>query len=1236
MDPQSQDAPHSEQVAAFFQKHRTGLLTIVFTDLVDSTALMQRLGNQAGATFLKRRRQLVREVLASFPQGEEIETAGDSFLLVFPKPSDAVRFALTLQAKSRQSATESSVPIQERVGLHLGELVIAENETESKAKDLYGIELATCSRVMSLAQGGQILLTRGVFDSARQVLKGEDIAGIGSLSWVSHGPYLLKGVDEPVEVCEVGERGQPTSEAPKTSEKAQRQAQLDEEPVLGWRPAVGQPVPNNTQWVLEEELGEGGFGEVWLAHNRRLKERRVFKFCFRTDRVRTLKRELTLFRVLKEHVGAHLNIVRLFGVNLEEAPFYLEEEYVGGKDLVHWCRERGGVESVPLETKLEIVAQAAEALQAAHDSGVIHRDIKPGNILLEVSGTDPKEIRVKLTDFGIGQVTSAEALAGVTRTGLTQTLLADSSSSTAGTQVYMAPELLAGHPASTRSDTYSLGVVLYQLLCGDLKRPVTTDWAGSVSDPLLVDDLRRCFAGKPDERFAGAGQLTEHLRGWKQRRVEFAREQAELAAARRAAYRRGVIRATTVALVVVMLFLGLALTALRQSHNAQEAELEAHRNAYVSDMNLAAHAWETGHLLRARELLANHRPQSDQTDLRGFEWRLLWGLVHEDNTKFSFNPGTNPVTTVALSSHGRVLVCAAMDGVMTIVDVAAGRKRGSLRRAVSRVTSASFSPDGRWLAEGRDDGSIGIWDAASWTLRATLSGHENRVDSLCFSPDTDTLLSTGTDATVRVWDFKGAKEVQRFDSREPLSRLSVSPNATLLATYGGLTNTVRFWGLPNLRPLPMLPPQKGIILSVTFASDGRTAIVSTHDSRVTRWDVKSLTPLVTYWQNILVGKLALSADGKRLATAGNDNVVRIWEVESGEELRLLRGHTTEISHLAISGDGSTVVSVDQDNEVKVWATNPADDPSLLLHEGIIVYVAAASDGRTLATSDPNFSTVRLWDLQTRVATDFVTDDKAEVTFSPDGTWLALRKFDGPIELWDRRATPYRKVQTIDGVFGGGYQLNFSPDSRILVFRGSREAFELWDVNSAETLGRLPHQSSWACATAFSPDGKTVATGSNAKIRLWDVRSQRLLTEIGHQSSDTRSLCFTPDGGVLLAASGDTEVRRWDVTDPERPVGLPPLRGHTAKVPQIAISPDGNTLASVSQDGTLRLWDMNLAQEVAALRGHSAIVHCLAWSPDGHSVFTGSGDATVRLWHAPSFAEIEAAEREHAQGLVQTE
>ena len=320
MDTQS--APSREQAAGLRPRHPTGLAALLFTDIVDSTALMQRLGNQAGATLIQRHHELVRKTLAESGDGEEIETAGDSFLLVFAKPSEAVRFSLLLQSRIRQSLQEQGVAVQDRIGIHLGEIVIEEKDADTKLKSLYGVEVDTCARVMSLAQGGQILMTRAVFDNARQALRGEEIQGSKELKWLNHGPYLLKGLEEPVEVCEVGEaEGFPLTPPP-TTQKAQRYVSADSEPVLGWRPALEQRVPGS-RWTLEEKLGEGGFGEVWAARHETLKEKRVFKFCFRAERVRSLKREVTLFRLLKERIGEHPNIVRLHDVYFDEPPYYL-------------------------------------------------------------------------------------------------------------------------------------------------------------------------------------------------------------------------------------------------------------------------------------------------------------------------------------------------------------------------------------------------------------------------------------------------------------------------------------------------------------------------------------------------------------------------------------------------------------------------------------------------------------------------------------------------------------------------------------------------------------------------------------------------------------------------------------------------------------------------------------------------------------------------------------------------
>ncbi|MFM8468622.1 MAG: protein kinase domain-containing protein [Limisphaerales bacterium] len=619
---------HEAQVRDFLTRHRVGLLTILFTDIVGSVELKRHLGDVSAILNIQRHHALVREILTGFPEGEEIETAGESFLLVIAKPAEAVKFALTLPARLRAQGAEAGVTIRDRVGIHLGEVLIA-GEADSSQKSLFGSQVDTAARVMSLAGAGQILVTRAVFDNARQVLKGRDLPGVGELLWMNHGSYLLKGVEGALDICEAGEVGLAPLKPPADSSNASRQVSADGEPVLGWRPAVGQVIPK-TQWELTEKLGEGGFGEVWLARHQTLKDARVFKFCFRADRVRSLKREVTLFRLLRERVGDHPRIVRLMDIYFEEPPYYLEMEYVPGRDLATWVKEQGGLENVPMSVRLEIVAQVADALQAAHDCGIIHRDIKPSNILISSSPSPPSgerglptpQLSVKLTDFGIGQIVSDEALGELTKAGFTQTLLGSTAGSYSGTRLYMAPELLTGQKATPRSDIYSLGVVLYQLAAGDLGRPLTVNWAKTFDFPLLTEDLEKCFNDKLEDRFASSGDLCSNLRALEQRRIT--RSLVETSRKRQAWLFR-LFRQTAALLLVLSAGIG-AFILFRDSQAAKFGGLE------INSEPEGAQVWLQGRQLGVTPYEAP---------------RLSPGILTYSLALENFEPVTNTVTVTA-------------------------------------------------------------------------------------------------------------------------------------------------------------------------------------------------------------------------------------------------------------------------------------------------------------------------------------------------------------------------------------------------------------------------------------------------------------------------------------------------------------------------------------------------------------------------------------------------------------
>lgn len=505
----------SERVRTFLSTHRVGLATLVFTDLVGSTELKRILGDLQAVSLIQRHHSALREVLIDFSEAEEIETAGDSFFVIFSKPSEAVRFALLLQRRLRALSQEAGIQLQDRIGIHVGEVFVEERPEAQKRKDLFGIQVDTCARVSSLAAGDQILMTRFAFDNARQIMSGnEHLEGAPTL-WLRHGFYEMKGLDEPLEICEVGEQGAAVLAPPSNAEKAKR---LSSEQFnrVGWRPSVGQAFPN-TEWIMQEKLGGGGFGEVWKAFNRRGTETSAFKFCFSEEGHHWLRQSWEVWQRLSCSVAkTQLGIVNIHEAYLQDQPYALRMEYLPAADLGLWCAARGGVRHVPLSVRVQVVIQLAEALQQAHICGVCHKDIKPSNIM--VAATDEAgNIVVKLGDFGTW---SEKPMSGGG---------AASSSRVIGSPLYFSPEQASGNLAITpASDIYSLGVVLYELLTG--RPPFVRATLSAILDahrhedprlpslecPEVPEPLQRiCLKAmekRPQDRYASAEEVAFDLR----------------------------------------------------------------------------------------------------------------------------------------------------------------------------------------------------------------------------------------------------------------------------------------------------------------------------------------------------------------------------------------------------------------------------------------------------------------------------------------------------------------------------------------------------------------------------------------------------------------------------------------------------------------------------------------------------------------------------------------------------
>lgn len=271
----------------------------------------------------------------------------------------------------------------------------------------------------------------------------------------------------------------------------------------------------HANWTLAERLGTGGHGEVWLARQDKTGEPRIFKYALEPEALPSLKREITLSRYLHDTLGDDAPFVRVLDWNLDAAPFCIQAEYTQGGDLVRWAEVQGGIAQVAAAARLDIAIQIAEALAAAHSVGVLHKDLKPSNVLIDTKGATP---RVRLSDFGSGGVLDPGRLdaLGITRMGLTMT---HGVSATSGTPIYLAPELIAEQPATVQTDIYAMGVLLYQLVVADLKRPLAPGWEHDVEDPLLREDIAAAAAGKPERRLKDCAGLVSRLKSLGHRRA---------------------------------------------------------------------------------------------------------------------------------------------------------------------------------------------------------------------------------------------------------------------------------------------------------------------------------------------------------------------------------------------------------------------------------------------------------------------------------------------------------------------------------------------------------------------------------------------------------------------------------------------------------------------------------------------------------------------------------------------
>jgi DNA-binding winged helix-turn-helix (wHTH) protein len=383
----------------------------------------------------------------------------------------------------------------------------------------------------------------------------------------------------------------------------------------------GDHPPGRPLWSLVERLGIGGYGEAWRARHDKTHEERVFKFALDEASLGTLKREITAFRILNDSLGGGGQIVRLLDWNLEQMPFFTEAEHIDGGSLIDWAKTRGGLASIPLAERIEVVAKVATALAAVHSVGMLHKDLRPSNIFVKPGAGQPVDIA--LGGFGSAAVLDAGQVdrLGITRLGFTETIVPSEHHATAS--LYRAPETLDGAPFTVKSDNYALGVILYQILMGDFHKAMPPGWRDSTEDKLLREDelLREDLAlvaeRNPSLRLADAEVLAQRLRTLEERRRQL-KSQREAQARAESSYRRleqARVRHVGVAVGVAALVIGLAISTglYFKARRAEEMSRAAAGEAEAAAEFLTSEVLAQGSMGTTPELL---RRVGDEIDAR--------------------------------------------------------------------------------------------------------------------------------------------------------------------------------------------------------------------------------------------------------------------------------------------------------------------------------------------------------------------------------------------------------------------------------------------------------------------------------------------------------------------------------------------------------------------------------------------------------------------------------------------
>lgn len=998
-------------------------------------------------------------------------------------------------------------------------------------------------------------------------------------------------------------------------------------------------MPENVgPYRILERLGSGGMGEVYRAEQRSPMRRDVALKFIKLGM--DTKQVIARFEAERQALALmdHPHIAKVFDAGADDTgrPYFVME-YVKGKPITEYADQN----HLSIAERLELFEQVCQAVQHAHHKGVIHRDLKPGNVL--VSTQDGKPFS-KVIDFGIAKATAQR---------LTDHTLFTEHAQFVGTPQYMSPEQAEGSvDIDTRTDVYSLGVMLYELLTGstpfssqELKaaafeqikkmivevdppkpstrlsvnqltlvslaasRRIEPKRLGSVIrgelDWIVMKSLEKDRKRRYETPVSLANDIQAHLKG---EPVKAAPPSTAYRIQKFAMKHRGpVIAIATVGIVLILGILGTSWGYYRAERNAVHERVARAQATHARDAEVIAR--QDAEQAEADAILAQRRAESERemSQTQGYRAALLGAAACLDRDEWTNARRLLDDAPRSKRNWEWAYLYAQLDDSFL-----------QLRGHTGQVNSLVFNSESSIVLSASDDGTARLWTIETGKLLQVFKEDRGKVVAAAFQEESRRIVTAtivededkgSSHVVAHTWDLQTGMrlmEVIGKSSAEPF--VAISSNGLRIATSS--KTEVMLWDATTGRSGPTIPIKPGDFSRIdpVLSLDGSKVGVAVGEFEFSIFHAESGQQLsTTHRRGERVCAAAFSPDGTRFVTGEGDGTARVWETATGNELFVLPGHERMVDLVQFNANGSRLLTTDWDGKSRIWdLTNGKrlnSSRNELVFEG---YPKFSPDGASIVTAGGyswDFYKVspitfgQIWDVDTGTRIGILNGHESaagESAFSPDGRFIANTDRNGTLRVWNN-----------DNKTGSPQNAFRAADQELCVATFAPKGETIVSFTIQQSIGDICILDSHSCQPVeVVESNRLLGFASVSPSGAWVVTDQRQVY-FGKRSTMKTSQEGTRPA-VFNSVSGREHGR---------------LLGHSATVRFTQVSPDDSKIVTASEDRTARIWDLQSLRTIAVCAGHSDIVWSASFSPDGARVVTASKDGTARIWNAENGQQI---------------